>query len=146
MSILIEHSLPKIYNSCRSRCMDTYTVAGLELGFFQYNFWAKISHILLNRNSNLRIQTTVSLPTEKLRKPQEEPEQTKNLQIFQIQKFDFPAPTKMLRWALSVREQSLQRWRIRSSLKKSIRAHSAEKRKAGMWMWREGCWTKLNSD
>lgn len=52
--------------------MDTYTVAGLELGFCQYNFLAKISHILLNRNSNLRFQSIMPLLTEKLRKPQEE--------------------------------------------------------------------------
>lgn len=81
---------------------------GLELGFLQYNFLTKISHILLNRNLNLRFQTIMPLPTEKLRKPQEEQEQTKDLQIFQTQDVcDFPASKKKLRWALLGREQSL---------------------------------------
>lgn len=46
--------------------MDTHTVAGLQLGFFQPNFLAKFSHILLNRNLNLRPQTMMPLPTEQL--------------------------------------------------------------------------------
>lgn len=78
--------------------MDTHTVAGLQLGFFHSNFLAKFSHILLNRNLSLRSQTIMPLPTEQLRKAEEEHEQTKDLQIFQTQEVcDFPASTKMLR-------------------------------------------------